>query len=138
MPDALDVTGDDIWYGGRLVGRILIPTSSERDGVECLIQQDAADHEEELAALNKEHDAEIASLEKDHKSELASLEDQLAAAENEADALRKTLDAVEIDGAAPVLKDLTDALRIALADNDRLRAAMETPKPKTRRKDNAH
>ena len=138
MLDSLDVTGDDIWCGGRLVGRILIPTSSERDEVECLIQQDAADHEEELAALGKEHDAEIASLEEDHKSELASLEDQLAAAENEAGDLRETLAGIEANGVGETLARLTEALRVALADNDKLRdAAREAVKPKNRRKSNA-
>jgi hypothetical protein len=124
MLDSLDVTGDDIWYGVRLVGRILIPTSSERDVVECLIRQDAAaDHEEALAALDKEHDAEIASLEEDHKSELASLEDQLAAAENEAGDLRETLAGIEANGVGETLARLTEALRVALANNDKLRDA---------------
>ena len=132
MPRGLDVVGDDIWFGGLLVGRLLLPTSSVRDDVELLVQQSPEAFEEQLSALEAEHKASVEALEAEHAGTVAALEWQIDTVENEAAHLRETLDAVEVDGAATVLKDLTDALRIALADNDRLRAATETPKPKAK------
>ena len=113
MAEYLDVTGDEIWMGSALVGRILMPIGTQRDWAEALIQ--AAQDREELEEVEAERDA----------------------AKSEADELRAVVAGLEDgDHAGQILK-LHDALKIALADNDKWREAYRNAtaaKPKTRKR----
>lgn len=139
MAEYLDVTGDEIWMGSTLVGRILMPVGTQRDRAEGLLLAalDCEDLEKEQAkeieALEKEHEAAL-TREIEWREEFAAERD---AAEAEADELRAMVASLEGGAHAGRLLKLHDALKVALADNDKWRNACKdtmASKPKTRKR----
>lgn len=132
MAEYLDVSGDEIWMGSTLVGRILMPIGTRRDQAEELIQaaQDREDWEKAQAE-------EIKALEKEQAEEIEALEKERDAVEAEADELRAKVASLEDGDHAGQLLKLHDALKIALADNAKWRDAYKNAlasKPKTRKR----
>ena len=113
--DYLDVTGDDIWYGSHLVGRITLPVGTFRDQVVDQLQASSP-----IEDLEAEHAKAIEDLESEHADalevkdeQITDLRDKAEALQQEVDDLTEWLDRLKETGAGAELVRLREELQFS-------------------------